>query len=220
MKKQSKIVRTAEGKYYRIIVADKEFDTTQDFCVFQMGDGSFEEEYETKKIKKSGDPFYNSSINKTMFIGVRVPDEDLTLKTVVDAILMSNPYASLGLGSTKMYKANTTESAILERNGISNKDLIEYARKRLRRISSATTKNDDLHLSHSEIVKLYKTFTSLEFIGEGGNQDVEWNGDWIRYHRPSGDKGWVAIAPDERSNNLYTTNSVVVKMLTRKYLVQ
>lgn len=219
--KIGKIVRTEEGKYYRIIVADKNFDTTQDFCVFQLGYSSSEEEYVTNKIKETGDVLGDGRINNTMFIGIRVSDTDLTLKTVIDAILMNNPYASAvcyDSSKIKMYKDNTAESAILERNGISNKALIQYAQKRTRRSITSAAKNSDQYLSHSEIVALYNTFRSLDFIGEGGRKDVEWSGDWIRYHRPSSRGGWEAIAPDNRGNNLYTTNSVVVKMLTRKYL--
>lgn len=43
--------------------------------------------------------------------------------------------------------------------------------------------------------------------------------DWAAYHRPSSNGiGWVCIAPDEPSNNVYTNDPILVKYLRRRYL--
>lgn len=43
--------------------------------------------------------------------------------------------------------------------------------------------------------------------------------DWCAFHRPSSNgKGWVIIAPDDPSNNVYTEDTILVEFLKRKFL--
>jgi hypothetical protein len=80
-------------------------------------------------------------------------------------------------------------------------------------------KKDNPAMTHARRAELLQFILTLEFNPAATSSRYNCTGmDYKAYHRPSSNgKGWVCIAPDEPSNNLYTEDAILVKFLSNKF---
>jgi len=97
-----------------------------------------------------------------------------------------------------------------------SKDFIENSyKKKMKRYRDRIVKVT----THKERVEFLKILKQCEFAPNASRLNgFKETGDWCRYHRPSSNgKGWVLIAPDQPSNNVYIEDHIILNLLMRKY---
>jgi hypothetical protein len=105
----------------------------------------------------------------------------------------------------------------LKAAGISREDAAAILRKRIARLQKKTSGTEVL--SQSQRVSFLKIVNECIFDIEAKSSRYNCSGiDWKAFHRPSSSGGWVLIAPDEPGNNWHTTDPIIVKYLTKKFL--
>jgi len=90
---------------------------------------------------------------------------------------------------------------------------------RRKRIARANRKHIIRTMTHSQRAELLQFILTLQFNPTATSSTTNATGmDYKVYHRPSSNgKGWVCIAPDEPSNNLYTEDVILVNFLSKKF---
>ena len=116
---------------------------------------------------------------------------------------------------TKVYKDTVKQGFTEEQINTACKTHLDRYYKRIRK---------DIHntniITHKKRVEFLNQVRKLKFNPNAYSSKYNIEGDWLIYHRPSSNgKGWVCIAPDEPGNNWYMEDEIILKILTKKYLI-
>lgn len=106
----------------------------------------------------------------------------------------------------------------LKTAGISRKDAATILLKIVKRQEAKEVVKEE-RLTQSQRLSFLKMVKECTFDLTVTSSRYNCTGiDWKAFHRPASSGGWVLIAPDEPGNNWHTTDPVIVKYLTKKFL--
>jgi len=123
-----------------------------------------------------------------------------------------------GRKSINWFDGRTAVVKTLKDAGISKEDAASILRKIIERRKRREITNEIM--SMAERISFLKMVAQCTFDTSATSSRYNRTGiDWKAYHRISSSGGWVLIAPDEPGNNWHTKDPLIVKFLTKKFML-
>lgn len=137
----------------------------------------------------------------------------MTIKQTIEACLRSYRYSSKLMVDGR--QTCVKEAIAL---GFTKEQIADMRKTRFARMDQRIACNSE-KMTTERRISFIKLVNECEFNLNATSSRYNCTGiDWKAFHRPASSGGWVLIAPDEPGNNWHTTDPIIVKYLTKKFL--